>query len=128
MYATAISPLAIEGCPAGHESEGDGKPADELDHAAEPELRSDRGLEVRQDAKDLLEAMEGEHQPGDDPEKRVEDIGLRFQVASDHRFSPISAVIPLRRCAGPRGSALGHPFPCPLNNHLGPAAESRCRR
>src|SRR6266849_2212978 len=97
MYATAISPLAIEGCPAGHESDGDGQPADELDHAAEPELRSDRGLEVRQHAENLLEAVEGEHQPGDDPEKRVEDIGLRLQETSDHRFSPNAGVIPPRR-------------------------------
>ena len=64
-----------KGGPAGEQAEGDQETGDELDEAANPELGADLRRLIGENAEDLLHAVKGEHQSGDDAQGGVDGFG-----------------------------------------------------
>src|SRR5580704_2646848 len=69
---------------AREQPERDERAGDELDEAADPQLREHLGRVIDEDAEELLDAVTQKHRAGDDPQRGEDDRGELLAVDSLH--------------------------------------------
>jgi hypothetical protein len=79
-YATAIVPLATNAAPRG-----DREARDELEDAADPDLRPDRRPDLAQEPEDDLDPVERVQEASHDAQEHVRRLRLRSQESFEHR-------------------------------------------
>lgn len=85
--------------PDGQHPEGDSKSGGQLNQPAEPELGTDRWLMIGQDPENLLKAVEGEHDAGQDAQNRINGVGFGTEKTCEHDVGPFVMVQPTLRLA-----------------------------